>query len=365
MSDCRAPRDDAPGPASRNDPEAPMDGNPPNTNAATTSPARSDRIGADFAAATGPIRIIFNPAAGARDHERVRGRVAEVLAAAGRRFDFIPLDRSGRAGSVAREQARRACSQDGMVVAAGGDGTVNAVAQGVLGTGCRFGVLPMGTFNFFARAHGIPTEPADAARVLLEGRIRPVQVGRVNDRIFLVNASLGLYPRLLQQREQAKRQFGRSRLVAFASALASLLRHHKHLRLRLHVEGVRDDVETSTLFVGNNRLQLERLGMIEAAAVERGLLAALHLGPLSASQLLLLALRGSLGMLGEAEQVTRFVFREMEVSLPPRRRRRRRAQRIKVATDGETAWMQMPLHFALAPVALPLLCPAGAAAAPG
>jgi diacylglycerol kinase family enzyme len=56
-------------------------------------------------------------------------------------------------------------------------------------------VLPQGTFNYFSRTHGIPLDTTDATRALLAGMIRPVQVGLLNDRVFLVNASLGLYPR--------------------------------------------------------------------------------------------------------------------------------------------------------------------------
>ncbi len=69
------------------------------------------------------------------------------------------------------------------------------------------GVLPQGTFNYFVRTHGIPTNAADAAQALLYSVPAPVQVGLINDRVFLVNASLGLYPELLQDREVYKALF--------------------------------------------------------------------------------------------------------------------------------------------------------------
>jgi diacylglycerol kinase family enzyme len=227
----------------------------------------------------------------------------------------------------------------------------------VLGSGCFFGVLPMGTFNYFGRTHGIPEAVDAAARVLVEGQLKPVQVGVVNDRVFLVNASLGLYPQLLEDREAAKRQFGRSRLVAFGSALKSLARDHRVLRLCLRTDEASGLLDTPTLFVGNNRLQLEQLGMAEAACVEQGRLAAIALRPVSQLGMLGLALRGSLGMLGDDANVVSFSARELTVSVASGK-----SLRIKVATDGEVGWMRLPLRFRVAAQPLALLCPAPAAA---
>ena len=68
---------------------------------------------------------------------------------------------------------------------------------------------------------------------MLHETARPVQVGLVNQQVFLVNASLGLYPKLLEDREAWKAQFGRSRLVAFGAGLSTLLRGDRDLRLRI------------------------------------------------------------------------------------------------------------------------------------
>ncbi len=80
------------------------------------------------------------------------------------------------------------------LVAAGGDGTIAALAGPCHAAGAVLGVIPMGTFNYFARAHGIPEALDDAVKTLAHTSSRPVTLGRVNDRIFLNNASIGLYP---------------------------------------------------------------------------------------------------------------------------------------------------------------------------
>ena len=307
---------------------------------------------ADSPAPDAPFFAVFNRSSGAHEAEAVRAQVEAVMAAAGREFHAFVVPEPRRLMEIAHDCVRRAQARRGIVVAAGGDGTINAVAQAVLGSGCVFGVLPLGTFNYFCRSHGIPQDIGDAARVLVQGQVRPVQVGQVNERLFLVNASLGLYPQLLEDREQAKRQFGRSRLVAIVSGLKTLLRQHRVLRLLLRVDEQVDHVATPTLFVGNNRLQLEQLGIADAHRVEHGELIGIGLHPVSVAGMLWLAICGSLGRLGDAGNVEIGGFRVLEVSVPKARR-----PRIKVATDGEVGLMRLPLRFAVADERLALLCP--------
>lgn len=78
----------------------------------------------------------------------------------------------------------RARQANGIVVAAGGDGAINAVAQATLGSGCAFGVLSQGIFNYFSRTHGIPADTVQGMQVLLREPAQPVQAGLVNNRGF-------------------------------------------------------------------------------------------------------------------------------------------------------------------------------------
>ena len=144
-----------------------------------------------------PLFVVFNRAAGRGDRDELGPAVASACAAVGRRCELLPVEQPGRLAETAREAVQRAREARGAVVAAGGDGTINSVAQAVLGSGCHFGVLPRGTFNYFARTHGIPSELEGALRVLLTADAVAVQVGQINERVFLVNASLGLYSQLL------------------------------------------------------------------------------------------------------------------------------------------------------------------------
>ena len=181
----------------------------------------------------------------------------------------------------------------------------------------------------------------------------PVQVGTVNGHVFLVNASLGLYPALLEDRETYKARFGRSRWVAMGAACMTLLRGHRQLRLLIDEGGVVREVRTPTLFVGNNRLQLEQVGLHlsthPARTLDDGRIAAVMLKPIGTPTMAWLMLRGAMGSLGEADSVESFAFQRMVVQ--PRLRK------IKVAFDGEIARMRTPLEFRVAAQPLYLLKP--------
>ncbi len=300
-----------------------------------------------------PLQFVINAGSGSGDTESRRAAIEAALRAAGRR-GHLRLASPEQIVAAARVAADEARDVGSAVVAVGGDGTINAVAQAAHSTGCAMGVVPQGTFNFFARMHGIPQDPGDATAVLLSSQPAPVQVGMVNDRVFLVNASIGLYPELLEDRESFKARFGRNRLVAFGSMLATLLTNTRQLRIRIELDGVSRDVRTRTLFVGNNRLQLEKLGLTDERTHDDGYITAVMLRPIGALAMLGLVARGAAGNLGEADAIESFRFQSMTI-LPRRASLRRQ---LKVAFDGEVAHLKLPLEFRVATTPLYLLKPA-------
>lgn len=300
-----------------------------------------------------PFFIVLNVGSGHDDAAEVRRIIEQALNEAGRKFVLRTLDDAAELRRIAAETVEQARQHRGVVVAAGGDGTLNAMAQATLGSGCMFGVLPQGTFNYFSRTHGIPSDPAESTRVLLTARAHPVQVGLVNDKLFLVNASLGLYPQLLEDRETYKQRFGRRRLVALFAGLTTLLREGRQLRLKIEHRGETREMRTPTLFVGNNRLQFEQIGIAAAPLLEHDLLVALALKPVNTLTMLGLLLRGAMGKLGEADSVIDFAFQRITVQPALHYG----ARRVKVATDGEISWLKTPLEFRVAPEHLYLIKP--------
>lgn len=299
-----------------------------------------------------PLYIVFNVASGSGDGQQNQRAMAEILREAGRDHEFFLVHDPRELALHAERAAQRAVRHGGAVIVAGGDGTINTVAQATLHTGQPFGIVPQGTFNYTSRANGIPLDTVEATRALLSSTPTRMQVGLVNDRVFLVNASLGLYPQLLQDRETYKRQFGRYRSVAFASAVATILRGNGLLSLDLEHDHVRETVRTASLFVGNNALQLEQTGLPEAEVIGQQQLAGVLLRASNPSALLALLLRGVLGKLGEADQLRSFPFNRLHV-----RPALRGVRKLKVALDGEIHWMKPPLVFRVAEQPLWLLTP--------
>jgi diacylglycerol kinase family enzyme len=302
------------------------------------------------------LQFVINATAGSSEAQAKRDVIAAALRSGGRRGDLLFCTPAELAG-VAHQAAAKALAHRTAVVAVGGDGTLNTVAQAAHAAGCAMGVVPQGTFNYFARTHGIPVDPSEAVRLLLHAAPQPVQVAGVNDRVFLVNASLGLYPELLEDREAYKARFGRSRWVALVAACATLLRARRRLRLRIEMAGSVRDVQTLTLFVGNNRLQLQQFGAEPddtlAGAPGDGSMAALVLRPIGMLSMIGLMLHGAMGRLGEAAGVERFEFQHMVVrpTLPQGR------HGVKVAFDGEVMSMRAPLDFRVLGRPLYLLMP--------
>lgn len=237
-----------------------------------------------------------------------------------------------------------------MVVAAGGDGTVSAVASRLAGTGTVLGVLPMGTLNHFAKDLGLPMEIDAALDVLADGRTVAVDVGEVNDRVFINNSSIGIYPDIVLDRERQRRRLGRGKWPALLVACLNVLRRHPSLKVELQVEGERLLRRSPFVFIGNNRYQVEGFAIGSRTALDAGRLSlymAHHGGRFGLLRLAVLAL---LHRLRQAEDFE--MLEAAELVIRPERRQ------IRVAADGEVLAMQGPLRYRIRPGALQVRVPA-------
>jgi len=301
-----------------------------------------------------PLYIVLNGGSGAHTADETSAVIEAALSAAGREHRVEIVRRGRDLPKAARRALTWVQDRNGAMVAAGGDGTLNAVAQVALQNDVRFAVMPQGTFNFFGREHGLSQETEHAVHDLLEVRETPVQVGEVNGHVFLVNASMGLYPQILEEREQDKRRLGRHRWVALWSALGVLLRRHRTLRLAVQAGGVQTDLDTPMLFVGNNGLQLRNLGVPEAGQIGRDRLVGMAMNPLTVGDRLKLMWKVARARLADVETLQRFALQSLTV----RPRSGKPNRRFKIAVDGEILWMTAPIAFRVAPRPLRLLLPA-------
>ncbi len=293
--------------------------------------------------------IIMNDSAGRKGAD---GQAAAVRAFVEARGDRIAL-REFEDGSELPDLCQQALD-DGFqtIIAAGGDGTVGAIAACVSGTDRRMGILPLGTFNYFARSLGIPTEIDAALAVLDGGEVRKVTAGEVNGALFLNNASLGVYPEILREREDTYRRWGRSRLAAYWSVLRTVLGFRRSRRLKVTVDGETRRIQTPLVFVAMSAYQLEEFGLEGADEVRQGKFA-VFVAP-DTGRLGLLKFAFLLAIRGMRRGVDFELLHGTEVIIEPTDKRDR--DRL-IARDGEKERMTPPLKFRVLAETLTVLVP--------
>jgi undecaprenyl-diphosphatase len=257
--------------------------------------------------------LVLNPGSGSADDVGELAREARSRLGAVRSIELASADLPGAVDESLAEGR--------VVVAAGGDGTVNAVAQLVVGKG-TLGVLPAGTLNHFARDLGV--DDADAAfDALAAGRTRTIDVGKLNGRrFFLNNVGIGLYPEMVYRRDRVGQRAGK--WVAAAGAAVRLLREGRPVTGTIIADDDPRILFAWMVFVGNNRFGTApgRIGQrerIDEGILDVGLFLA---GPRGAR-------RSSV-----AWRVLR--SRPWETST---RVIRREARRVEVRLDGDPRWM--------------------------
>ncbi|BDG04128.1 hypothetical protein AMOR_31240 [Anaeromyxobacter oryzae] len=268
--------------------------------------------------------------------------ISAALRAAGVDGEVLAV-RGDRLGATARDAAGAGAAA---VVAAGGDGTVSAVAGALAGTATPLGVLPLGTFNHFARDLGLPLELEEAARVLARGAVREVDVAEVNGRVFVNNSSVGLYPLAVRDRERRRVL---PKAVAMALAVARTLARLPVFHLRLRVGGVALPRPTPVLFVGNNLYDLDLFAPQRRAALDGGALSVFVVRHATRAGLAGMALRAAVGRLDTARDLEALAVPELVVDA--------RRGRLLVSADGEVFRAATPLVYRARPRALRVLAP--------
>ncbi len=249
------------------------------------------------------------------------------------------------------EKAGKAAEQDGgVVVAAGGDGTIRGVAEKVQGRNIKFGVVACGTFNFFARTHKLPDDHEEAFRLAALGETKEVRLGEVNGRIFLINASLGLYAKSIRDREVRTSKWGRNRFVAIISSVITLFQGHRLLDITLSTSQVVEKWRTPMVFIGNNALQLRDLSMDVAHCMKKDLLAVVLMKPLRVWDMIRIIFRGLANTIDKDENLTSFCVDEVSIET-------HRRKKSTIALDGEMFHMNSPLIIKSLPGVLKLVKP--------
>ena len=293
-----------------------------------------------------PVCVIINASAHSDGAAYVASELDRFFKAAGIQIE-IKLTTSAK--NLLEEVNAAIRREPSTIIVGGGDGTLNAAAGLLIGSGIALGVLPLGTFNHFAKDLHVPLDLEGAVTTIAEGYCAQVDVGAVNDRFFLNNASLGIYPQLVETRHLQQQWLGRGKWPAFVWAALAVLRRYPFVEVLLNIDGKWLARRTPFVFVGNNRYEMQGFRIGERAHLDRGELSLYVANRTGRLGLVRLALRALFRRLDQARDFDTVRAKHIEVQT--------RRKHVHVATDGEICIVETPLRFRVVPGALKVIVP--------
>lgn len=285
---------------------------------------------------TSEIALLINPTSGGGRGARVGRVAAATLRERGHRV----REMAGRDGDEAAALAAAALADgpDGLVVV-GGDGMVHLAAQQMAGTSVPLGVVPAGTGNDIARYLGVPRrDPAAAARIVLDGRIRKIDLALADSRYYATVLAAGFDS---QVNERANTMTWPRGQMRYNIAIAAELRTFEPIRFCLELDGTRRDLDAMLVAVGNGPSYGGGLRMCEGADLDDGMLDVVVIKPVSKVELV---------------KVFPRLFRGTHVTHP--QYEHHRVSRVSLAAPGISAYADgerlgaLPMTVEVAPRAL-------------
>jgi len=277
--------------------------------------------------------------------EGVADRIGEALAAAGVDSEVVLVEGKDCAARAA-DHVKQGVE---LIIAAGGDGTMGAVAGELAGSQSTMGILPLGTLNHFARDLGIPGDLDEAARVIAAGSARAIDLAEVNGRSFVNNASIGLYPLMVMDRDAQRQSLGRSkRLAMLVASLRTMARFHAR-RLTLSTDGGEAKVDTPLLFVGNNDYRIDLGAAGQRESLDDGQLCVLVMRKKTRVGFIAAGIRALFNRARSDDMVRLDGVERLRVSS-------KRGQ-LAVSLDGEVVRVKTPVDYKIRKKALRVVAP--------
>ena len=293
-------------------------------------------------AQTQQIAVVVNASGGraSRESGTLEQSLIEAFAVHGAQVDPQMVEGKDIEATITK------LKQADVVAVGGGDGTQGSAAALLSQSGQVMAVLPLGTLNHLSIDLGIPADLTEAAGVAVSGKVQAIDLAQVGDQVFVNNASVGLYTKLVRARDAQSLP----KWLATIPAAWTVLRGFKVRRIELEIDGTRQCLETPLLFIGNNPYNItgRRLGKREVLDTgQLGLYAVRHK---SAAALIGFALRALVGRADPARDFAPIDDCAAFTLLG--------SGPIDVAHDGEVTRMQLPLEFRCLPKALRVKVPA-------
>jgi YegS/Rv2252/BmrU family lipid kinase len=292
------------------------------------------------------VPVLLNRGGGAvATDPEIADKVAAALKEAGVDAE-IELVEGGDCEVRCRAIAERG---DPLLVVGGGDGTISAAASALVGTKTRLGILALGTLNHFARDLGIPAELNEAAKLIAAGKEKGVDVAEMNERIFINNSAIGLYPLMVIDRDLQRKRLGRSKRLAMIVASMRTLARFGHQRLTLTLNDEQARVDTPLLFVGNNDYRLDIGAAGQRESLDDGQLCVLVMRKKTRRGLIAATIRALFNRSRADDMVQLDNVKRLRVSSHRRH--------VAVSLDGEVVRAEPPLDYRIRKQALKVIAP--------
>ncbi len=288
------------------------------------------------------VVFILNPISGVnRRPENIRQVIQNIWTAAGRRFEIWHTEGRGHATRLAARAVKLGAE---MVVAIGGDGTINEVGRGLVDSQTVLGVIPAGSGNGFARNFAIPLDQPRATRMLLNPAIRTIDVGQINRHYFFNVAGMGLDARVAAHFDR----FGiRGPLPYFLVGAREFLRYTPQ-PVSLFFQNTQRTLMPLVLSFANLPQYGNGAVIAPGARPDDGKLDVCILYPISALTALTQVHRLFNGTIQEVEQYETFQVRSLRVERP---------EPDYIHTDGDPHWEDSVLEINILPARLRVAVP--------
>ena len=283
--------------------------------------------------------IIGNPNSGSAGDKGYLERFADILRAGGLEVEVMNTERPDHATELA------ALAGDRLVIAAGGDGTVNEVVNG-LSEGATLAILPLGTANVLARELGLPLDPEDACKRIIEGNVSQMDVGVATDeegteRRFTCMAGIGFDANVVREVTPRLKRYLRS----FAFPLAAVNVYFQGDRPKLHIMDGDTTYVTQFAVIANGQYYGGEFEVAEDASLESGALEVVLVDQVS----ILLRPDVLARILAKSpldQKMRSFSSQNVQAKSPGAR-----DKRVPVQLDGEV-WGRLPMSFRIEPAAI-------------
>jgi len=232
-----------------------------------------------------------------------------------------------------------------LAVVCGGDGTISNIAGILAGSSLPLGVIPSGTFNHFAKDNSIPLDIREAVKTIVSFKISSIDTGEVNGKLFINNSSIGLYPKMVKQREI----LGGNKWISMGKALLTILGRMPVLDIKIKEGNNQKSYRTPFVFVGNNEYKMDIFNLGSRASLSDGKLSIYFPkrgGKFAMAGFALLALINRL-----KQQKNFNVISTDEFTITSRK------EFLDVAIDGEAYRMKTPLVYKINPLNLKIILP--------